>query len=74
VVDAGIVYTPRGDWAIELFADGTAEAQWQRMLAGEEPMGIPSVRSDWPGEEAAVEKLAALSRLVFDYYYTGAGY
>jgi len=69
VVDAGIVFTPRGDWAIALFADGTDETQWQRMLAGEIELGIPPTRKDWPGEKAALEKLATLSRIVFDYFW-----
>jgi beta-lactamase class A len=51
------LFTRPGGLGHRAVADGTDEAQWQRMLAGQEPLGIPSVRSDWPGEKAAVEKL-----------------
>jgi|GEM_PF-664836 len=66
--DAGIVHSPGGDYVIALFADGTDEAEWQEMLAGEREMDIPGTRKDWPGVSAATQKLATISRIVYDHF------
>jgi len=68
VIDAGIVHTPKGDYAIALFADGTDDVQWQEMLAGKREKGIPGTREDWPGGSAAMKKLATISRIIFDHF------
>jgi len=73
VCDAGIVHTPKGDYTIAVFADGTDEIEWQEMLAGKRDRGIPGTRKDWPGEKAAIEKLARISRIVFDHFYGDSG-
>ncbi len=69
VIDAGIVSTPKFDYVIALFADGTDEEQWQRMLAGREPMAIPGDNENWPGVSAASKKLTKISWMIFNEFY-----